>query len=212
VVKQFQPAINFFTEPSQELLEALRKRIDIVLRRFSLVEGFLPLELKAEKFKIDDFNSRYIYKIKTRDGRELLHFSTGQRAQVAVSLLTAQNLAVSHLLSHRIILLDDVTTAYDLSNLTREAILWRQLAYGGQDEQSQRQVFISSHHEDMTNHLLDLLVPPQGKEMRLIRFTDWSADSGPVYQTFRIEPTQATGTKSQFNRLRDTLAKQLAAL
>jgi hypothetical protein len=84
-----------------------------------------------------------------------------------------------------------VTTAYDLSNLTREAILWRQLAYGGQEERARRQVFISSHHEDMTNHFLDLLVPPEGRSMRLIRFTGWDSKKGPQYEQFKIEPTGA---------------------
>jgi energy-coupling factor transporter ATP-binding protein EcfA2 len=184
-------ATGSITRPSAILLEALRERAQTVLRRFSLLDGFLPLRLEAENLRrTDSEQDRRVYRIKTADGRELQHFSAGQCAQVAVSLLTSQNLAIPHMLSHRVILLDGVTTAYDLSNLTQEAIFWRQLAYGGEHEQERRQLFISSHYEDMTNHLLDLLVPPQGKEMRLIRFTDWSPETGPKFKELRVIPTE----------------------
>jgi energy-coupling factor transporter ATP-binding protein EcfA2 len=193
--------------PSPELQKALQERVETILERFSLVDGFLPLQLVA-----NDQNGALAnggprrYHIRTADGRELVHLSTGQRAQVAVSLLTGQNLAIPHKLNHRIVLLDDVTTAYDLSNLTREAILWRQLAYGNEDEQQCRQIFISSHHEDMTNHLLDLLVPPAGKRMRMIRFTGWNPETGPELAFFEVTPT---GAAKPDNPYRAELAKSL---
>ena len=183
-------ALEELTQPDPELMEEIRSRAEVVLRRFSLVEGFLPLRLKAEDgIAREGDGLRRSYAIRTGDGRLLQHLSTGQRAQVAVSLLVAQNLAVSNKLSHGVILLDDVTTAYDLSNLTREAILWRQLAYGTGDPSQRRQLFISSHHEDMTNHMLDLLVPPPGKKMLLIRFTGWTPADGPTFDTFEVEPS-----------------------
>jgi hypothetical protein len=42
----------------------------------------------------------------------------------------------------------------------------------------------------MTNHLLDLLVPPKGKTMRLLRFVDWSSTKGPEIESFEIEETR----------------------
>jgi len=171
-----------------DVLKSLRQRVDTVLWRFSLVEGVRPISLIAEKDRTGERSGGYA--IRTADGRLLQHLSTGQRAQVGVSLLVAQNLAATNYLNNRVILLDDVTTAYDLSNLTREAILWRQLAYGAEDDGPvKRQIFISSHHEDMTNHLLDLLVPPHGRSMRLLRFTGWSPENGPTIETFRVEPS-----------------------
>ncbi|MEZ5352298.1 MAG: hypothetical protein R2762_06640 [Bryobacteraceae bacterium] len=62
--------------------------------------------------------------METADKRELRHLSTGQRAQVAVSFLTAQNMAIPHKLSHRIILLGSASfTAYDLSGRPRSDTL-----------------------------------------------------------------------------------------
>lgn len=109
-------AIGTITAPSPELQQALQERVQTILGRFSLVDGFLPFTLSPDDIdRTGAGTDRRIYRVKTADGRELRQFSTGQRAQVAVSLLTAQNLAIPHKLCHRIILLDDVTTAYDLS-------------------------------------------------------------------------------------------------
>lgn len=186
-VNQCAQLLEELTAPSEPLMEDLRQRATQVLGRFSLVEGILPLHLKQLQSADEDLVRRS-YSIITDDERVLQHLSTGQRAQVAVSLLVAQNSALSAYLNHSIILLDDVSTAYDLSNLTREAILWRQLAYRDDDD-FKRQIFISSHHEDMTNHLVDLLVPPPGYGMRLIKFTGWSKETGPEFETYRIEPS-----------------------
>jgi hypothetical protein len=197
-VLRVQQQIAEITEPSKDLLEATRSRAETVLQRFSIVDGILPLKLvPTDRVSSDAVSTseagtvQRIYAIKTGDGRELRHLSTGQRAQIAISFLTTQNTAIPHTMSHRVLLLDDVTTAYDLSNLTREASLWRQLAYGSEDPLYRRQVFLSSHHEDMTNHLLDLLVPPEGRTMRLIRFTDWTPTDGPHIEQLEVEATQS---------------------
>jgi energy-coupling factor transporter ATP-binding protein EcfA2 len=204
-VKLIEALIKEEFAPDEALMEELRAIADNVLRRFSLVDGLSPLRLTAdETLTPGGTGLRRSYSIRTADGRRVTHLSTGQKAQFAVSLLAAQNLAVSHLLSHRVILLDDVTTAYDLSNLTREAILWRQLAYGCEPP-SRRQVFISSHHEDMTNHLLDLLVPPEGRTMVLLRFVGWTPEGGPEIETLRVVPTKAADREA-----RSAYAQELA--
>jgi len=203
-VEALELFVKNLTAPDPKLMEDLRQRAAQILWRFSLVEGVWPLHLIGrDKDPTEDGTPR-AYDIRTDDGRLLQDLSTGQRAQVGVSLLVAQNLAATRRLNHRVILLDDVTTAYDLSNLTREAILWRQFAYGADDGSDQkRQIFISSHHEDMTNHLLDLLVPPPGRSMRLIRFTGWSNETGPEIETFQVEPSEEVS--------KDTLGKALGA-
>ncbi|RLB93172.1 MAG: hypothetical protein DRH50_08390 [Deltaproteobacteria bacterium] len=211
LIERASMAIESVSSPNHELMEKFRKLIQDVLSRFSLVDNIVPLKLNDKErlnaTKKDEV--RRSYSIVTKDGRRLGDLSTGQKAQMAVSVLAAQNLAISHMLHHRIILLDDVTTAYDLSNLTREAILWRQLAYGGQEERARRQVFISSHHEDMTNHFLDLLVPPEGRSMRLIRFTGWDPKDGPRYKQFKIEPTGATLKDGELAERTQNLIKDL---
>ena len=168
------------TQPGNELRNKIAVNTTRVLHRFSLVEGFLPLHIEAQGRLQQAFEPR------TNDGRKLSDLSTGQKAQTAVSLMAAQNLSLKGL--PRVMILDDVSTSYDLSNLTREALLWRQLAYGGEGEH-QRQVFISSHHEDLTQGLLDLLTPPEGKTMHLIRFKSWNAKSGPEVEQYVVDPT-----------------------
>ncbi len=205
--------------PNCELMCAVQGLANTVLRRFSLVDGILPLRLAADEQRIAipsadtdaPPQTRRVYQVLTADGRELRHLSTGQRAQIAVSFLTSQNLAVPQYLNHRVLVLDDVTTAYDLSNLTREAVLWRQLAYADDQDQRKRQVFISSHHEDMTNQLLDLLVPPAGKKMRLLRFTGWTREKGPTIEQFDVTATRAAGTSTQPGAGRAALARDLEA-
>lgn len=181
---------------SRGITERLQNSANWAMDRFCVVPGLFPLHLNQILRTGKDKIVRNAYAVCTDDGRELVQLSTGQRAQFGVALMVAQNREVSSDLPHRILVLDDVSTAYDLSNLTREALLWRLIAYGEQEERYRRQIFISSHHEDMTNHLLDLLVPPPGHTLRLIRFTDWTPKDGPVIETFNVEATAAADARS----------------
>ncbi len=203
-------AFASITSPSKELLEGFADVLNIVLGRFNLTDGILPVRLKGKRGSASAEEIRQLYAIKTKDGRRLPHLSTGQKVQMAVSVLVGQNLLLNQYLHHRVILLDDVTTAYDLSNLTREAILWRQLAYGGGDGSMRRQIFISSHHEDLTNQLLDLLIPPKGRSMRLIRFTGWDNEKGPELEQFAVEPTGST-TSSDYKMRKNNLIHNIEA-
>lgn len=130
-----------------------------------------------------------------QDGRGLGELSSGQQSQTAVAMLVAQNLQVAQAeppldrgMPHPVFLLDDVSSSYDLTNLVRESILWRQLAYTT-DPIQKRQVFISSHHEDLTNLLVDQLGPPQGYRMKVLRFVDWTWEKGPIVECFDVEPS-----------------------
>jgi len=66
---------------------------------------------------------------------------------------------------------NDFTTALDMGQLIPAATLLRQLAYCESDEYC-RQVIVTSHHEDLTNKLLDHLLPPPGHSMKVIEFTE----------------------------------------
>lgn len=191
---------------SKEQFEALAKIVRGVAKRFSLVEGMLPRELvvvpedpKAAPTSGNTTKEKRIMQcVKTDDGREMVHFSTGQKAQIGISLLVAQNLYLSDFLPHRVILLDDLTTAYDLSNLSREAVLWRQLAYGRkQGDPLARQVFISTHHEELTSKLLELLVPPDGRSLRVVQFCGYSKEKGPQYELYKVESTAPSASARQ---------------
>ena len=185
LLTQLKNSLEYATAPGEELRAKLAGNATQVLRRFALVEGFLPLDLDAVGDGDND-NQNHGFSPRTKDNRRLSDFSTGQKAQTAVALMAAQNLSLRGV--PRVMILDDVSTSYDLSNLSREALLWRQLAYGGRGYY-QRQVFLSSHHEDLTHGLLDLLTPPKGKKMYLIRFKGWSPKTGPVVEQFEVEPT-----------------------
>lgn len=109
--------------------------------------------------------------------------STGQRTQLAMCDLIAVNFALRAQMGHRLMAFDDFTTALDMGQLIPAATLLRQLAYGSNPEFS-RQVIVTSHHEDLTNKLLDHLLPPPGRRMKVIEFTDWNPESGPVWNTY----------------------------
>ena len=188
-----QRSISKAVRPDHRIEEAVRKLANQVLSRFSLVEGVHPLQMITKaKAEGSDHLSTVITTESQLDPSQL---STSQRAQVAVALAIAQSQLVRDELPFHILLLDDVSSAYDLSNLTREAILWRQLAYN--DDESERwQLFIASHHDDLTNHLLDLLIPPCGATMRLLKFTGWDRTNGPRIESYDVEPSENVSAKS----------------
>lgn len=173
------------TEAKEDILKHTAELAERVLGRFALVEGILRLQLR------DTEGERTI---QTASGLSLLQLSSGQKAQMAISLAVAQSellrVAEGVDLPFRVLLLDDVSTAYDLVNVAREAVLWRQLAYNERDEE-RWQLFITSHREDLTMQLLDLLVPPYGRSLRLLRFKGWTKEEGPLIEEFSLEPSRA---------------------
>jgi energy-coupling factor transporter ATP-binding protein EcfA2 len=197
------------TDAELACLAPLRDALNQVAHRFKLGAGALPLRItavEADGGTDPDGSSAPASrraKIAFKDGRDLHHFSSGQRSQAAVAFMVAQNQLVrasddeiARVLPHRILILDDVATSYDLSNLAAETLLWRQLAYTDKPN-LKRQIFISSHHEDLSNQLIDLLAPPgtsTGPEysMRILRFSDWSEITGPTIQAQRVRPTAVT--------------------
>lgn len=186
-LKEARSSLETASGASEQILKHTAELATKVLKRFSLVEGILPLQ------HVSPSGGNQRSHIRTDSGLALSQLSLGQKSQVAVSLAVAQSellwAAKNIDLPFHVLLLDDVSTAYDLSNITREAILWRQLAYNKEPEQ-RWQLFISSHHEDLTNHLLDLLVPPHGASLRLLRFKEWSKETGPLIESFWVEPSR----------------------
>lgn len=202
------------TSARTELRLPLEKRMNTVLRRFALTEGLYPVHLDSVSLRRSGDNGEHrAVAIVADDKRPLAALSTGQRSQFAIALLIAQNDVIRASpgvgLPHHVMLLDDASSSYDLSNLTREAITWRKLAYDP-DRTRRRQIFISSHHDDLTNHLLDLLSPP-GKSgdgfqpsLRVFQFKDWRRESGPVIEKYRVAPPR-TGE----DQIREDLARNL---
>ncbi|MGI9953426.1 AAA family ATPase [Moorellaceae bacterium AZ2] len=192
-----------FTLPEREI-EELQKLINQVFDRFRAVKGLYPFILQPNK----KGNRSNIWEIWTADKRPLSTLSTGQKAQLALSMLLSLNIALDRLLPHNIVALDDTTTALDMAQLPRQAMLLRQIAYGAGDTASEnlfprRQIFIVSHHEDLTHRLLDFLVPPEGKTMHIFNFIDWDPQQGPKIEQLKVEPARSVTEKTReaFSRL-----------
>ena len=171
--------------------ENVQKSLNQVLKRYVLAHGLEEVKVEGDhRFSISD-------KDNLRDSR---YFSSGQKAQMAMAWLVAcrelvHNRANQDLVHfpHRVMIMDDPSTTFDLSNLHSQAILWRQLAYNPNPKE-RYQVFIVSHHEEFSARLLDLLCPPgvdgSGAEcrMKLLRFTKWSPEEGAQIECFDVQP------------------------
>ena len=126
------------------------------------------------------------------DKRQLMgHLSTGQRAQDALAWLLGTNVLLQKWLPHRLLLLDDLSTALDLTNLAAECALLRKFVYGGRNQGRKRQVILASHHDQLTHQIYNLLLPPEGFTMREVQLADWSMEKGPDIRASKIKPTRA---------------------
>ncbi len=181
------------SRPNRSLRKAVEDVLNQVLQRFVLAGGMEQVqvteeyELKADTDKQDEPDKQ----------RGLACFSSGQKAQIGMAWMVAvrelmqseKNREVIHF-PHRILIMDDPSTTFDTTNLLSQAVLWRQLAYN-RDPSRRYQVFIVSHHEEFSSHLLDLLCPPPGYSMRLVRFEDWDPENGAKIKTYDVEPSPA---------------------
>ncbi len=179
---------------SEEFMEIFNKAINKVLKRFAMTRGLEAVAIDRRDrggpgYKIHAKENGQCNK---EDRRTLPCFSLGQRAQIGLAWMLASRELVENSkdidFPHRAIVLDDPTAAFDMTNLLSNVLLCRQLAY--HPEPSRRyQLFIVSHHEEFTDRLLDLLCPP-GKDcsMHLVRFSDWTPDTGAKIECFKVEP------------------------
>jgi len=152
--------------------------VNVILNRFRLVPGITPIQIKTYRKRTGVY-----WKLRLADGRNSDSLSTGQRAQLGITTMIALNLSSSEILNHRILLFDDITTALDMAQLPRAAVLIRQLAYADSTREAfRRQVILSSHHEEMTHRLLDYLLPPPERTLKVVNFIGWDYDNGPSYE------------------------------
>ncbi|MFZ5765365.1 MAG: AAA family ATPase [Thermodesulfobacteriota bacterium] len=195
--------------PPEDFRKIFEEVFNNVLNRFALAEGLNQASIQT--------NENGGLKIESDDKRDLPCFSLGQRSQMATAwMVTSRELARNCediLFPHKILILDDLSATFDMTNLLSQAILWRQLAYHP-DPQERYQVFIVSHHEEFTDRLLDLLCPPgEGCSMRLLRFTDWAPKpgQGPIIESYKVEPSPSNmeqavkALENGFNCLKEVL-------
>jgi energy-coupling factor transporter ATP-binding protein EcfA2 len=202
-IRLLKNALNRETKKGDSVLESvlqlpenepqkLVELINSILPRFRLVQGVLPVDIKSSQ-KGTGINKKGTWEFVTADGRTFTSLSTGQQSQLAISMLLGLNISLDiSYLGHGIIALDDTTTSFDMAQLPREAVLLRQIAYGtGGSNESRRQLFIVSHHEDLTHKLIDHLIPPKGKKMHVLNFVDWSPIDGPEIEQYEMEPAKS---------------------
>ncbi|MBR9828172.1 MAG: recombinase RecF, partial [Oceanospirillales bacterium] len=166
----------------QAELKQLLKNMNRLLASFHFPDDFLPI-------KLENYGTPKMPKwgFKTKSGVQFDDLSTGQKSQLAICWTINLNLALSEQLGHRVIGFDDFTTSLDMNQLIPAAVLLRKLAYADANDSWKRQVIVTSHHEDLTNRMLDFLLPPQGKLMKVIQFEDWLPRSGPKFKCYNVD-------------------------
>jgi hypothetical protein len=166
----------------QAELEQLLKNMNQLLASFHFPDDFLPIDLKNHGTpKTPKWGFTTNFDVKFED------LSTGQKSQLAICWTINLNLALSDQLGHRVIGFDDFTTSLDMNQLIPAAVLLRKLAYADANDSWKRQVIVTSHHEDLTNRMLDFLLPPQGKLMKVIQFEEWQPESGPQFKCYDVD-------------------------
>ncbi|MDQ7031101.1 MAG: ATP-binding protein [Desulfonauticus sp.] len=171
---------NTETIPENKLKE-LTYTLNSILRFFHFPSEFLDIKIVNSGTKL---KPNYIFT--TSKGKELNfdNFSTGQKTQLAIAWTIGLNYLLSRKLPHKVIIFDDVTTSLDLAQLIPASILFRKMAYS---DINNRQVVISSHHDDLTNRLVDFLMPPPEKKLKVIYFEDWSLEKGPKFKEYLVK-------------------------
>lgn len=124
------------------------------------------------------------------NGLDFVNLSTGQKTIFALAWTVVLNNALRSKIGHNVVLFDDITTSLDLNQIGPACILFRKLAYA-KDAKHRRQLFISSHHEDLTNRMIDFLIPPEGFVMKIMEFKEFSSENGPEYDIWDVAPSGA---------------------
>jgi len=163
-------------------LEQLVQNMNNLLASFHFPEDFLPISLENNG---TDKSPKWGFK--THSNVNFEDLSTGQKSQLAICWTINLNLALTDQLGHSVIGFDDFTTSLDMNQMIPAAVLLRKLAYANNDASWKRQVIVTSHHEDLTNRLLDFLLPPSGKSMKVIQFEDWSVTKGPSFKCYNVD-------------------------
>ncbi len=172
---------SFMQELPDNYLNNLTHTLNNILRFFHFPEEFLDLTIKNIGTK-----KTPKYSIVSESGNKLnfSDLSTGQKSQIAIGWVIGLNYLLRDKIPHNVIMFDDITTSLDLSQLIPASILFRKMAYSNVNN---RQVIISSHHEDLTNRFIDFLMPPPEKTMKIIYFEEWSFSDGPKYIEYLVK-------------------------
>jgi hypothetical protein len=169
------------TAAMDKVNKLIHKVLDHTLVRFQPREGFLPVRVVQHSRPAKP----QVHTLTLGDGTTWADASTGQKAQLSLGWMLAQVLALQSQLPARVLLLDDTSTAFDQGNLSRQVTWLRQLAYN--DDPDQRwQIFLASHHDELTSRLAEMLRPPGDRTLRVIDFTGWRPGYGPEIKAYHF--------------------------
>lgn len=174
----------------QEALGSVLKPMENFLNesadRFRIFENITPIRL--ERFSPRRDGNRLGPRVGNPE-REISQTSNGQRNQLGLLTLLALHFGLRTTYHSRVLCLDEITSSFDLSQIPRLALLLRQIAYAPVDSEFQRRIFIAGHNEEFNQRLAELLTPPEGRKLRIIRFTGYSRDGGPLIESQLMQPS-----------------------
>lgn len=173
----------------QEAVDAALSPLEGFLNRtatqFRIFDGIRPIRLDPVP------NKRQGDRMALRVGkppREIGQTSSGQRSQLGLLTFLALHYGLRDTYQSKILCLDEVTSSFDLAQIPRLALLLRQIAYAPKDSEFKRRVFIASHNEEFSQRLAELLTPPDGNALRILRFKGYDPASGPQIESSSIQP------------------------
>jgi hypothetical protein len=193
---------------TDKLAPLVHELLDKTLVRFAPRDGFLPVRMKEHALGP---NEPPVQVLTLADGTTWADASTGQKAQLSLAWMLAQATALQSRLPARVLLLDDTSTAFDQGNLARQVTWLRQLAYNP-DPDHRWQIFLASHHDELTSRLAELLRPPDGCSLQVLDFTGWQPGEGPRFRSYAMRPHEAVSTDMgpPEKRLEDALNRMWA--
>lgn len=175
----------------QEVLGKAMKPMEDFLNdaidRFRVFDTVRPIRL--ERFAKTADGKRLALRV-GRPPRDIAQTSSGQRSQLGLLMFMALHYGMRTTYPSRVICLDEVTSSFDLAQVPRLALLLRQIGYAPLGTEFQRRIFIASHNEDFSQRLAEMLTPPAGRSLRIVRFTGFDPEKGPLLDSFRVQPAQ----------------------
>lgn len=173
----------------QEALTGSLKPIETFLNetaeRFRIFENITPIRLsRLGKSKT---GARLALQV-GEPSRDVSQTSSGQRSQVGLLMFLALHYGLRTTYPGRVICLDEITSSFDLGQLPRLALLMRQIAYAPSTSPFRRRIFLASHNEEFSQRLAELLTPPEGNSLRILRFTGYDSTAGPTIEPYLQHP------------------------
>lgn len=176
-------------EAIRNLLKPLERFLDASADNFRLFDNITPIRLTPDE------GERSADRLTLRVGnppREISQCSSGQRSQLGLLLFLALHYGLRDTYHSRVLCLDEVTSSFDLAQIPRLALLLRQIAYAPQGSAFRRRIFIASHNEAFSQRLAEMLTPPAGNySLRVVRFTGYDPDAGPLVDSFQMRNSTA---------------------